>query len=80
MRLFSFHLIGEKESNRMAEKITIRVAFGQSAVSMGSIGRVGENISRQILFDCSSALTGRTNASIICAIKRPGDNAPIPER
>lgn len=78
MRLFSFHLIGEKESNRMAEKITIRVAFGQSAVSMGSIGRVGENISRQILFDCSSALTGRTNASIICAIKRPGDNAPYP--
>lgn len=62
----------------MAEKITIRVAFGQSAVSMGSIGRVGENISRQILFDCSSALTGRTDATIICAIKRPGDNAPYP--
>lgn len=63
----------------MAEKITIRVTFGQSAVSMGSIGRVGENISRQILFDCSSALAGRTStANIVCAIKRPGDANPYP--
>lgn len=63
----------------MSEKITIRVTFGQSAVSMGSIGRVGENISRQILFDCSSALAGRTStANIVCAIKRPGDTNPYP--
>lgn len=62
----------------MAEKITIRVSFGQAAVSMGIIGRVGENISRQILFDCSSAMTGRTSASIVCVVKRPTDSDPYP--
>lgn len=60
----------------MAEKITIQVAFDQTAQSLGSIGRVGENIARQILFDCSSVLAGRTNASIICVVKRPKDVAP----
>lgn len=62
----------------MAEKITIRVSFDQTAISMGVIGRVGENISRQILFDCTSAMSGRTSASIICVAKRPGDSEPYP--
>lgn len=60
----------------MAEKITIQVAFDQTAQSLGSIGRVGENIARQILFDCSAVLAGRTGASIICVVKRPKDSAP----
>lgn len=62
----------------MAEKITIRVSFDQTAISMGIIGRVGENISRQILFDCTSAMTGRTSASIVCVVKRPPDSDPYP--
>lgn len=60
----------------MAEKITIQVAFDQTAQSLGSIGRVGENIARQILFDCSAVLAGRMNAAIICVVKRPRDTAP----
>lgn len=60
----------------MAEKITIQVAFDQTAQSLGSIGRVGENIARQILFDCSAVLAGRTGASIVCVVKRPKDSAP----
>ena len=60
----------------MAKKITISAPFSQERYSLGSIGRVGENISRQIIFDCTSALTDRPNASIICVIKRSGDKQP----
>lgn len=60
----------------MAEKITITAPFSQDTRSLGCIGRVGENISRQIVFDCTSVLTGRPNADIVCVIKRPGDKQP----
>lgn len=60
----------------MASKITIEAPFSQATISLGSIGRVGENVARQILFDCSSALDGRsTSADIVCVIQRTGDTA-----
>lgn len=60
----------------MAEKITISAPFSQESRSLGRIGRVGENLSRQIVFDCTSALTDRPNATIVCVIQRPGDKEP----
>lgn len=57
----------------MSGKITIAAAFGQEPTSLGCIGRVGENIARQILFDCKDALEGREGAQIVCVIKRAGD-------
>ena len=60
----------------MADKITINAPFSQETRSLGRIGRVGENISRQIVFDCSSVLADRPNAGIVCVIQRPGDKQP----
>ena len=60
----------------MADKITINAPFSQDARSLGRIGRVGENIARQIVFDCTSVLTDHPNANIVCAIQRPGDKQP----
>lgn len=60
----------------MADKITIRVPFSQSVRALGRIGRVGENVSRRILFDCSSALSGRESATIACVIQRPSYDDP----
>lgn len=60
----------------MAEKITISAPFSQERRSLGRIGRVGENLSRQIVFDCTSALTDRPNANIVCIIQRTGDRQP----
>ena len=60
----------------MADKITIRVPFSQSARALGRIGRVGENVSRRILFDCTSALAGRASATITCVIQRPSYDDP----
>lgn len=60
----------------MADKITITAPFSQETRTLGRIGRVGENIARQIVFDCSSALAGRPNAGIVCVIQRPGDKQP----
>lgn len=60
----------------MAEKITISAPFSQESRSLGRIGRVGENLSRQIVFDCTGALTDRPNANIICVIQRTGDKEP----
>ena len=60
----------------MADKITISAPFSQDSRSLGRIGRVGENISRQILFDCTSVLADRPNANIVCVIQRTGDKQP----
>lgn len=60
----------------MAEKITISAPFSQESRSLGRIGRVGENLSRQIVFDCTSAMTDRPNANIVCVIQRTGDKQP----
>ena len=39
---------------------------------LGLLGRVGENGTRQIEFDCSEILTEYPAAVIVCAVKRPG--------
>ena len=60
----------------MAEKITISASFSQNSRSLGRIGRVGENVSRRILFDCTSVLVGRASATIACVIQHPGCDDP----
>nr|DAT41335.1 MAG TPA: hypothetical protein [Bacteriophage sp.] len=57
-------------------RITIQAEFGQSYKDLGFIGRVGENDSREIVFDCADALTQFPGASIVCVIKRACDIKP----
>lgn len=56
--------------------ITINAEFGQNYKDLGFIGRVGENDSREIVFDCADALTQFPGASIVCVIKRACDTKP----
>ena len=44
--------------------------------SLGLIGRVGENASRQIVFDCSEVMTEFSGASILCVLRRSKDEMP----
>lgn len=37
---------------------------------------MGENGTRQIEFDCTEILTEYPAAVIVCAVKRPGEDAP----
>lgn len=57
-------------------RITINAEFGQNYKDLGFIGRVGENDSREIVFDCADALTQFPGASIVCVIKRACDTKP----
>lgn len=57
-------------------RITIQAEFGQSYKDLGFIGRVGENDSREIVFDCADTLTQFPGASIVCVIKRACDTKP----
>lgn len=57
-------------------RITIKAEFGQNYKDLGFIGRVGENDSREIVFDCADALTQFPGASIVCVIKRACDTKP----
>lgn len=57
-------------------RITIQAEFGQNYKDLGFIGRVGENDSREIVFDCADALTQFPGASIVCVIKRACDVKP----
>lgn len=57
-------------------RITIQAEFGQNYKDLGFIGRVGENDSREIVFDCADALTQFPGASIVCVIKRACDTKP----
>lgn len=57
-------------------RITIQAEFGQNYKDFGFIGRVGENDSREIVFDCADALTQFPGASIVCVIKRACDTKP----
>lgn len=56
--------------------ITINAKFSQEMQSLGLIGRVGENASRQIVFDCSEVLTEFSGASILCVLRRSKDEKP----
>lgn len=57
-------------------RITIQAEFGQSYKDLGFVGRVGENDSREIVFDCADALAQFPGASIVCVIKRACDTKP----
>lgn len=57
-------------------RITIQAEFGQNYKDLGFIGRVGENASREIVFDCADTLTQFPGASIVCVIKRACDTKP----
>lgn len=57
-------------------RITIQAEFGQSYKDLGFVGRVGENDSREIVFDCADALAQFPGASIVCVIKRACDTRP----
>lgn len=56
--------------------ITINAKFSQEMQSLGLIGRVGENASRQIVFDCSEVLTEFPGASLLCVLRRSKDEMP----
>jgi hypothetical protein len=58
------------------DKLTLRVPFSQAERKLGRIGRDGEAIVRQVLFDCRDVLRGWDSASIVCAYWRPEDDAP----
>ena len=49
--------------------ITIKTAFTDKNTMLGLLGRVGENGTRQIEFDCSEILTEYPAAVIACAVK-----------
>lgn len=53
--------------------ITIKAAFTDKDTMLGFLGRVGENGTRQIEFDCAEILTEYPAAVIVCAVKRPGE-------
>ena len=53
--------------------ITINAAFGQEEKVLGTLGRIGENKTRQIVFDCSDILTEYPGAEIVCVMQRHCD-------
>lgn len=53
--------------------ITIESAFSQEVRRLGTIGRQGENNTRQIAFGCEDILTEYPTAQIICALQRATD-------
>ncbi len=62
----------------MAEQaIVIQAAFRQYECELGLIGRIGENVSRKIVFDCSEALSNGAT-TIACVCFRPDDVTPYP--
>lgn len=53
--------------------ITVNAAFGQEEKALGTLGRVGENDTRQIVFDCSDILAEYPGAEIVCVMQRHCD-------
>lgn len=56
--------------------IKVKRPFGYYDTALGIIGRTGENGTRTIDFDCTTALTEYPDANIICVCLRPGDDEP----
>lgn len=54
--------------------ITIKKTFGQIDQPVGMVGRVGENGTREIAFDCTEILSEYPDAQIICAMQRETDS------
>lgn len=57
-------------------RVQVKAEFGQNYKDLGTVGRIGENDSREIVFDCSDVLTHFSGASIVCVIKRACDTTP----
>lgn len=57
-------------------RVQIKAEFGQNYKDLGTIGRVGENDSRELVFDCADVLAQFPGASIVCVIKRACDTKP----
>ena len=55
--------------------ITIKAAFTDRDTTLGLLGRVGENGTRQIEFDCAEILAEYPEAVIVCAVRRPGETS-----
>lgn len=53
--------------------ITVSAVFGQEEKSLGTLGRVGESETRQIVFDCADILDEYPGAEIICVMQRHCD-------
>ena len=53
--------------------ITASAVFGQEEKSLGTLGRIGENETRQIVFDCSDILVEYPGAEIVCVMQRHCD-------
>lgn len=53
--------------------ITVNAVFGQEEKALGTLGRIGENETRQIVFDCSDILAEYPGAEIICVMQRHCD-------
>lgn len=53
--------------------ITVNAVFGQEQKALGTLGRVGENETRQIVFDCSDILAEYPGAEIVCVMQRHCD-------
>ena len=53
--------------------ITVNAAFGQEEKALGTLGRIGENETRQIVFDCSDILAEYPGAEIVCVMQRHCD-------
>ncbi len=55
---------------------SIHASFSQHVTQLGLVGRTGEKISRQIVFDCRKILEEYPDAVISCILQREGDEAP----
>lgn len=53
--------------------ITVSAVFGQEEKALGTLGRVGENETRQIAFDCADILAEYPGAEIVCVMQRHCD-------
>lgn len=53
--------------------ITVNAVFGQEEKVLGTLGRIGENETRQIVFDCSDILSEYPGAEIVCVMQRHCD-------
>ena len=53
--------------------ITVNAIFGQEQKSLGTLGRDGENETRQIVFDCSDILAEYPGAEIVSVMQRHCD-------
>lgn len=54
----------------------MELSWNEKSEYIGIVGRRGENETRILTFDCTSALQGHPEAEILCIMQRPGDAQP----